>query len=182
MSENSNSGPSITALFIGSLFLIVFGSIVWAYLYHSESLLTFGSVIAILVTVLSLIVIVQVGGEWDRRWWFRIGLPFLAVFICDILIWRIKSQLSHEAVNQVQQMNSSNFSFANVIPDLPKMKVRYFIGLLIMIPCQVWCGLSSAFNLIEDQRGYIPSSSHAIVDYAAVTLLVAGFAALIVFA
>ncbi len=180
MSEDSNSDPSITTLLVGAVIITVLLLMTWAYLNHSESLLTIGSVVAFLVTMLSLIVIVQVGGEWDRPWWFRLGLPFLAVLIFDFLTWRIKSQLSHEVANQAQQINNPNFSFANVIPDLPKMSVRHFIGLLIIIPCQVWCGLASAYNFIGKQRGYFPSSSSVLVDYAAAMFLVALAATIIV--
>ena len=89
------------------------------------------------MTVLSLIVIVQVGGgQWDIRSWLRLGLPLLAVFLCDFLVWKIRSQLSNELVTQAQEMTNPSLSFANVIPDLPKMSVRHFIGLLFIIPCQ----------------------------------------------
>lgn len=180
MTDNS-SGTQLVGIIFLLVVLAILGLMAWAYFKHTENLLVISSIFELIVFVFSLVVIAQVGGRWDVRWGYKYGVPFFSTIFFGLLIWKIKSQLGQEIVSETQSTNLPSFSFAEVIPDQPKMIFKHFLGLLFITPGVVWCGLALLYNFNEETQRYSTHALRSFADWVGVVVLILLIATLLVF-
>lgn len=165
MTETSKEDPNSALPIMFILTAFFFAVIVWTFFYHAEMIYKICLVISIIVLIISTSVLILITEDWrysffDSNWRYKLALPWLFTLVCLIMIVISKSLLDANAVSKAHKTQDYlTFAYSEISIERATLGFKQFMGILLIIFCDLWCAFVSIYNYVQHRRGIYMSLS-----------------------